>query len=60
MGRDEKTREITWKLRKQNLPAESTTSNTGKSNKIEKGSWVLEVTGDLYTAASAEQQGTLM
>lgn len=43
----------------------SSISNTGKSNKIrlrnKKGSWDLEITGDLCTAVSGEQQsGTLM
>lgn len=51
MGADEKTRVIIWK---RNFSAESTISNTGKSNKIrlrnKKGSWDLEITGDLCTA----------
>lgn len=48
--------------KKQNLPAESTKSNTGKQNKIktEKGSRDLEVTRDLYSAALAEQQGEIL
>lgn len=38
------------KLRKQNLPGDSTIRNIGKSSKIkvEKGWQDLEVTGDLY------------
>lgn len=62
MGAGEKTRVIIWK---QNFSAESTISNTGKSNKIrlrnKKGSWDFEITRDLCTAVSGEQQsGTLM
>lgn len=41
---------IICNLRKQTCPGDSTISNTGKPNRLKpkKGSWELEVTGDLY------------